>query len=176
LLALRGGESHTSNANLCVAGGSLRLDPLTKTAGIYLCAFGFALSDSAIAAQPRLVDEELVAEGKIDIRPEYPAEAQAQRLTGTGVFVLHVDPKNGQVSSIDIEKSTGHKLLDDAAVKTFGNLQFKRHIALRVKIPVTYVMPRPRDEVPRTRGFPATALFQNERPVFPSHGRTGGGR
>ena len=102
-------EKVTAPIQACaLRAGSLRLDPLTKTAGIYLCAFGIALSDSAIAAQPRLVDEELVAAGKIDIRPEYPVEAQAQRLTGTGVFVLHVDPKNGQVSSIDIEKSTGH--------------------------------------------------------------------
>ena len=154
--------------------GSLILDLLTKTAGIYLCAFGVALSGSAIAAQPRLVDEGLVAEGKIDIRPEYPAEAQAQRLTGTGIFVLHVDPKNGLVRSIDIEKSTGHKLLDDASVKAFANLQFKRRLASRVKIPVSFVMPG-RDQIPRTRRFPATALFMNERPSFPSRGRGGGG-
>ena len=159
-----------------IAGQVLILDLLTKTAGIYLCAFGVALSGSAIAAQPRLVDEGLVAEGKIDIRPEYPAEAQAQRLTGTGVFVLHVDPKNGLVRSIDIEKSTGHKLLDDASVKAFANLQFKRRLASRVKIPVSFVMPEPRDEIPRTRGFPATALFLNERPSFPSRGRSGSGR
>jgi TonB family protein len=119
------------------------------------------------------VDEKLVADGKIDIRPPYPAEAQAQRLTGNGVYVLHVDPTNGSVASVAIEKSTGHKILDEAAVTTFTNLRFKPHGALRVKIPVTFTIP-PDTNGPRvTRNFPATWLAEAQ-PVRVSSGKATG--
>lgn len=151
--------------------GCLILNPLTKTAGIYLCAFGIALSGSAIAAQRQLVDQELVADGKIDIRPEYPPEAQAQRLTGTGVFVLHVDRKNGLVRSIEVEKSTGHKILDNASIAAFTVLRFKPYTVLRVTIPVAFVMPADA-RGPRVVGnFPATWLAQSEQ----FHGFSGHG-
>lgn len=118
---------------------------------------------SASAAEPLLVDQALIGSGKIDIRPDYPAEAQAQRLTGNGVYVLHVDPKNGSVRSVAVEKSTGHKILDDAAVTTFANLRFKPHSVLRVKIPVTFTIP-PDTNGPRvTRNFPATWLAEPQR-------------
>lgn len=117
-----------------------------------------------------MVDEKSVAEGKIDIRPDYPAEAQAQRLTGAGVFVLHVAPNSGRVSSIEVEKSTGHKILDNASIAAFTDLRFKPHAVLRVKIPVAFIMPDARG--PRVvRNFPATWLAQSERAhVFSGRG------
>jgi TonB family protein len=122
------------------------------------------------AAQPVMVDEKLVAEGKIDLRPDYPAEAQAQRLTGAGVFVLHVDPKNGRVSSIEVEKSTGHKILDNASIAAFTDLRFKPHTVLRVTIPVAFTMPADAREPRVVHNFPATWLAQSERPhVFSGH-------
>ena len=120
-----------------------------------------------------LVDEKLVADGKIDIRPPYPAEAQAQRLTGNGVYVLHVDPKNGSVRSVAVEKSTGHKILDDAAVTTFTNLRFKPHGVSRVTIPVTFTIP-PDTNGPRvTRNVPAAWLAEPQ-PIRVSSGRATG--
>lgn len=121
-----------------------------------------------------MVDEKLVADGKMDIRPEYPAEAQAQRLTGSGVFVLHVDSRNGSVKFIEVQQSTGHKILDDASVNAFSKLRFKPGGALRVKIPVTFTMPA--DTGPRvTHNFPATWLAESTKPSFNS-GRTIGRR
>jgi TonB family protein len=79
-------------------------------------------------------------------------------LTGSGVYVLHVDPKNGSVSSVAVEKSTGHQILDNAAVTTFSNLRFKPHGVLRVKIPVTFTMPQQTSSTPVTHNFPATWL------------------
>ena len=122
-----------------------------------------------------MVDEKMVADGKIDIRPDYPAEAQAQRLTGAGVFVLHLDPNNGRVRSISVEKSTGHKILDDASIATFTNLRFKPNTALRVKIPVSFIMPP--DSGPRvTRNFPATWLAESQRFHTPSGHSLGSGK
>ena len=139
----------------------------TKTIAICVCALGSALSISASAAAPPvLVDERLIAEGKMDIRPEYPAEAQAQRLTGSGVFVLHVDCRSGLVRSVEVQTSTGHKILDDASITVFRNLRFKPDGASRVKIPVTFTMPS--ETVRVTRNFPAAWLAESGRPHMPS--------
>lgn len=126
--------------------------------------FGGALLISADAAQPLIIDEKLVAEGKIDIRPDYPAEAQAQGLTGAGVFVLHVDPKSGRVSSIEVEKSTGHKILDNASIAAFTDLRFKPHTVLRVKIPVTFTMPGDGRGPRVVRNVPAIWLAEPGQP------------
>jgi TonB family protein len=138
--------------------------------------FGGALLISAEAAQPVMVDEKLVAEGRIDIRPDYPAEAQAQGLTGAGVFVVHVDPKSGRVSSIEVEKSTGHKILDNASIAAFTDLRFKPHTVLRVKIPVTFTMPGDARGPRVVRNFPATLLAESQRPHISSGHSLGGGK
>lgn len=97
---------------------------------------------SAEAAQPLLVDPKLLAEGKIDIRPDYPVEAQAQGLSGSGVFVLHIHQSDGRVVSVAIQKSTGHKILDEATVSKFSNLRFKTHMVSTITIPVEFALPR----------------------------------
>jgi TonB family protein len=122
-----------------------------------------------------LVDEKLVANGKLDIRPVYPAEAQAQRLTGSGVFLLRVDAKNGQVTSVEIQRTTGHKILDDASVTAFGNLRFKPHGVLRVTIPISFEMPADNSGPRVTRNFPATWLAESA-PLRINSGRRVGRR
>jgi len=122
-----------------------------------------------------LVDEKLVESGKLDIRPVYPAEAQAKHLTGSGVFVLNLNSKNGRVQSVIVERSTGHKILDDASIFAFTNLQFKTHGITRVKIPVSFEIP-PDNSGPRvTRNFPATWLAESQ-PLRINSGRSIGRR
>jgi len=138
--------------------------------------FAAALSLSVSATEPQFVDQELVNRGKIDIRPEYPAEAQAQGMQGAGVFVLHVHQKSGRVVSVAIEKSTGYKILDDAAVARFATLRFKPETAAKVKIPLEFKMVSSGPSITRGRGYPATALFMNQRPTMPMVGKGFGGR
>lgn len=38
---------------------------------------------------------------------------------------MHVDTKTGYVTSAEMEKSTGHKILDDAALEAFRKWHFK---------------------------------------------------
>ena len=121
------------------------------------------------------MDQKLIADRKIDIRPEFPAEAQAQRLEGSGIFVLHLRHSNGRVRAVEVQKSTGHKILDDAAIAKFMTLQFNPQTVATVKIPVEFKM-QPGDAIVRGRGYPATIMFFNERPVMPSHGRTSTGK
>jgi TonB family protein len=58
-------------------------------------------------------------------RPDYPIEARRRHMTGAGKFVLYVDSKSGDVTSIKIEKSTGHQILDVACLKALIQWRFK---------------------------------------------------
>src|SRR5438874_10584527 len=58
-------------------------------------------------------------------RPEYPYEARRQHATGSGVAVLHVDLASGNVTSVALEQSTGHAILDAATVSAFRRWRFK---------------------------------------------------
>ena len=71
--------------------------------------------------------------------PEYPAEARARNLGGSGIFVLHVDRRRGTVKFVTIERSTGYKLLDNAAINSLKRWRFVPNIvAPIVKVPFTF--------------------------------------
>jgi TonB family protein len=71
--------------------------------------------------------------------PQYPAEAKAKRLTGSGVFALHIRP-DGRIARVDTEKSIGHRILDDAAITAFREWRFHPSEAAWVlRIPIRYV-------------------------------------
>jgi TonB family protein len=152
----------------------LKWSRFTKSIEIQICALSVALLASADAAQPLLVDQKLMAAGKIDIRPEYPAKAQAEHLTGAGVFVLHVHQGTGRVISVEIQKSTGHAILDDATVAKFSNLRFKPQTVSTLKIPVEFTLPNRTESTSRLHNLPAVAQFRSDVP-FPV-GRRGAGK
>jgi TonB family protein len=112
----------------------------------------------------------------MDIRPEYPAEAQAQGIQGAGIFRLNVQQNTGRVMSVAVEKSTGYKMLDNAAVAKFGSLRFKPGAVTRVTIPLEFKMVSSGSSITRGRGYPATALFMNQRLTMPMLGKNWGGR
>ncbi|MBO0694640.1 MAG: TonB family protein [Verrucomicrobia bacterium] len=71
-------------------------------------------------------------------RPNYPKDAQGYRPRGSGVVVMEVDKKTGLVKSAKMEKSTGHKLLDDAALQAFSKWRFKPGSISRIHCPITF--------------------------------------
>ena len=76
-------------------------------------------------------------------RPEYPIEARRARLTGIGVFVLNIDKRTGAVTSVDVETSTGSKVLDGYATNAFKTWRFKPGAILRVRMPSAFNIRRP---------------------------------
>ena len=74
------------------------------------------------------------------VKPDYPTEARQRHITGSGVVLLIVDRASGRVTSVTMAQSTGHKILDDAAIHTFSQWRFKPGIVAlgRIKIPVSY--------------------------------------
>lgn len=70
-------------------------------------------------------------------RIEYPLEARKQRLQGAGTYVLDVD-KRGNVSAVHVGISSGHRILDQAAMRSFKQFRFKLGTAPRVRIPARW--------------------------------------
>jgi TonB family protein len=71
-------------------------------------------------------------------RPAYPKDAQGRRSTGSGIVVMEIDKKTGLVKSAKMEKSTGNKLLDAAALQAFSQWRFKPGTVWRVHSPITF--------------------------------------
>ena len=70
--------------------------------------------------------------------PEYPRSARENGLTGKGVAIVKIDPESGYVTSAWILKSTGHKILDGAALFAFRQWRFKPRTVTTLEIPVQF--------------------------------------
>jgi TonB family protein len=76
-------------------------------------------------------------------QPDYPLAARQNRTQGSGIFRLLLT-KDGQVHSIQVIKSTGSKLLDDAAEKALRLWRFKPGVMQDVQILINFVLGRSR--------------------------------
>ncbi|MDQ2660084.1 MAG: energy transducer TonB, partial [Verrucomicrobiota bacterium] len=68
-------------------------------------------------------------------RPEYPYEARRQRLTGSGVALLTIDPGSGAVVEVAMAQSTGSSVLDHAAVSGLRRWRFRPGTAPKIRVP-----------------------------------------
>jgi TonB family protein len=73
-------------------------------------------------------------------RPVYPYEARRQRLTGSGIALLTVDPAVGHVTSVRMTQSCGNVFLDNATLDAFRKWRFKPGSAASVEVPITYTL------------------------------------
>lgn len=73
-------------------------------------------------------------------RPEYPYQARASHITGSGVCVVTVDTATGAVTDATMAQSIGNPILDNSAVSAFRRWRFKPGTVSKVKIPITFTM------------------------------------
>jgi len=73
-------------------------------------------------------------------KPPYPYEARLRGFVGFGVVVLEIDIRTGYVKSARMQPSTGHKILDEAALGAFRQWRFKPGTVSKAKIPIRYSM------------------------------------
>ncbi len=73
-------------------------------------------------------------------RPEYPYEARRQKITGSGIVAMTVDPASGRVTEASMWQSTGNAYLDNAAITGFRRWRFQPGTAFRIKSPITYTL------------------------------------
>jgi TonB family protein len=74
------------------------------------------------------------------VDPKYPGEARDTGLTGRGVAKVKVDPRTGYVTSAWMLKSTGHQILDNAAMEAFRQWRFRPKTVTSAEIPVQFTM------------------------------------
>ena len=76
-------------------------------------------------------------------KPEYPYNARASRVTGSGIAVITVDKSTGKVIDATMAVSTESKELDAAALDAFRRWKFKPNTVEGAKIPITFTMAGP---------------------------------
>jgi TonB family protein len=87
---------------------------------------------------------------------------------GRGVFFLNVNNETGEVKSVEVAQSTGHKVLDDSAVEAFQKWRFKPGtVAPKVKIPITFSQQPLADVWANQRSY----ALSTPRPEYPQSAR-----
>ena len=77
--------------------------------------------------------------------PKYPPEEQRRGIQGTTVLVISIDASGG-VLDVEVEKSSGNRNLDRAAVQAARRWSFNpeirngQKVASRVRVPVEFKM------------------------------------
>lgn len=90
-----------------------------------------------------LSEKELKKYTSFSVRPEYPVRDQRAKITGGGMYLLHIDKMTGGVTRVEIETSTGSKLLDNYATTAFKRWQFKPGTFVQVRMPCAFNILRP---------------------------------
>lgn len=71
--------------------------------------------------------------------PKYPTKARINHWTGAGVFVCTLRP-DGNVSAVYVRQSTGHEILDQAAVEALRNWRVMVRGNNRIQVPINFTM------------------------------------
>ena len=75
--------------------------------------------------------------------PAYPHVAWLNGWQGTGVFVMRIQIKSGLVKEVHVQRSTGHKDLDAAAISALKQWRFKPNVLP----PITKILPHSTDRL-----------------------------
>src|SRR5262245_51122773 len=72
-------------------------------------------------------------------RPEYPLAARKRHWTGAGVFACNIR-SDGTVAAADVLRSTGHQMLDQAAITALRQWRLQSKDMKLVKVPINFWM------------------------------------
>ena len=72
------------------------------------------------------------------VQPEYPREARAKGLAGKGIAAVEINPITGRVTSVSILKSTGHDILDNAALRAVRQWRYRPGGITSAEIPIQF--------------------------------------
>lgn len=74
------------------------------------------------------------------VQPNYPTEARARQIQGTGLFRIALDINTGSVSNVAVVKSTGSSVLDDSAIRAIRLWRWRPSKWKEVEIPVAFTL------------------------------------
>ena len=109
--------------------------------------------------------------------PEYPYAARKDYLQGRGLYLVRFDPGSGLVREVSVVHSSGHTILDQAALGALRQWRIKPHTFEKVKIPFNFEIEGDRAALMRAVGH---NLLYAVEPHYPleagAHGVAGRGR
>jgi protein TonB len=70
------------------------------------------------------------------VRPDYPVMSRKRREEGTVTLLIAL--RDGSVSDVKIERSSGHAALDEAAVSAVRKWRFTAVGSLYARVPITF--------------------------------------
>ena len=73
---------------------------------------------------------------------DYPYYARDRRWQGAGWYIMHLNQKTGTVKAVEVYKSTGYKILDDAVIRALMTARFQPGLK-SVRMPATFTMRKP---------------------------------
>ena len=76
-------------------------------------------------------------------KPKYLDSWAKKGITGKGVAILVVDRDSGYVTEGHMLKSTGHKVLDEAALEAFRKWHFMPGTVSPVRVPIEFTLRKP---------------------------------
>jgi TonB family protein len=74
------------------------------------------------------------------VGPKYPWTARVNHLEGAGLFRLDLDSRTGTVTRVSVIESTGHRVLDEAAIGALRKWRFVPGGASAVRIPIRFTI------------------------------------
>jgi TonB family protein len=90
-------------------------------------------------AQTQVTTAEMSGVAEYAPYPKYPDVARWRRWAGEGIFVCKLRP-DGTVSSVEVHRSTGYDVLDQAAVAALRQWRFKLRGIHSVGVPINFKM------------------------------------
>ena len=69
--------------------------------------------------------------------PQYPSDLQKAGASGTVFLIVRYD-RCGVPTSVTVEKSSGHEMLDGAAIKAAYTWRFKQNSPSAVRVPIRF--------------------------------------
>jgi TonB family protein len=123
----------------------------------------------------------LLGETKADLLampvPEYPYVARRDYLQGKGLYLLRFNPGTGLVREVTVIHSSGHAILDQAALRALHQWRIKPHTFEKIKVPFTFELDGKRAALLRALGPNLLYAVQPHYPLAASaHGVTGRGQ
>jgi TonB family protein len=110
---------------------------------IFIACLSVTVVSSAVA-EDKSVSTETKKRSAVAIYappPAFPFVAWRNEYSGSGVALLEVDKRTRSVTSATMLKSTGHRILDHAALKAFRQWRFMPGAVTKVKVPIRYAHP-----------------------------------
>jgi TonB family protein len=94
--------------------------------------------------------------------PDYPQEAREKKWTGLGSAALQINSRTGRVENVALTRSTGHAILDEAALRAYRRWVFLPNTISHAEVPIIFNRFGPIDPTSSTVSHP---LVLNSPPV-----------